>query len=56
MPPTYGYRRLLEASPVPPSMFVFQGDMGYANNIFHSCYLAAPDFFADRFATRKNRP
>ena len=28
---------------------IFQGDLGYANNIFHSCYLSAPDFFADRF-------
>jgi phosphodiesterase/alkaline phosphatase D-like protein len=28
---------------------VFEGDMGYANNRYHSCYLAEEDYFADRF-------
>lgn len=47
--PTYGYRRLLAASATPPAMMVYQGDLGYANNRYHSCYAAAEDFFADRF-------
>lgn len=47
--PTYGYRRLRAASPTTPALMMFQGDMGYANNRFHSCYAAEEDFFADRF-------
>jgi hypothetical protein len=47
--PSRTYAALDEAAPVRPASMVFQGDLGYANNIFHSCYLSAPDFFADRF-------
>jgi len=49
MPPTYGLTRMQAAAPAPPAAMVFQGDMGYANNKYHSCYLAEPDYFADRF-------
>jgi hypothetical protein len=49
MPPTYGFERMAAAGPAPPAALVFQGDMGYANNKFHSCYLAEADYFADRF-------
>lgn len=44
-----GFRRLLEAAPARPHALVYQGDLGYANNSFRSCYQTAPDFFADRF-------
>jgi hypothetical protein len=47
--PTYGYRRLTASSPTTPALMIFQGDLGYANNRFHSCYAAEEDFFADRF-------
>jgi phosphodiesterase/alkaline phosphatase D-like protein len=49
IPPSRAYAALDDAAPVTPAAMVFQGDLGYANNIFHSCYLSAPDFFADRF-------
>jgi hypothetical protein len=38
-----------EAAPAPIRVLVYQGDIGYANNRYRSCYLAAQDFFADRF-------
>lgn len=38
-----------EAAPAPVRALVYQGDLGYANNRFRSCYLSAQDFFADRF-------
>lgn len=49
MPPTYGYSRLIRQAAAPPAAMVFQGDMGYANNKFHSCYLDRADYFAERF-------
>ena len=49
VPRSRAYAALAEAAPARPAALVFQGDLGYANNIFHSCYLSAPDFFADRF-------
>jgi PhoD-like phosphatase len=49
MEPTHGFTRMREASHARPSALVFQGDMGYANNKYHSCYLADEDYFADRF-------
>jgi len=49
VPRSRAYAALAEAAPARPAAMVFQGDLGYANNIFHSCYLSAPDFFADRF-------
>ena len=48
-PPARTYGAMVEAAPVRPAALVFQGDLGYANNSFHSCYISAPDFFADRF-------
>jgi PhoD-like phosphatase len=47
--PYVGLRRFRQSAPVSPSMLVYQGDLGYPNNIAGSCYLSAPDFFADRF-------
>jgi hypothetical protein len=47
--PTHAYTRLKLAAPTRPAMMLFQGDMGYANNRFHSCYIVDQDFFADRF-------
>ncbi len=49
VPRSRAYAALAEAAPARPAALIFQGDLGYANNIFHSCYLSAPDFFADRF-------
>ena len=49
VPPSRAYAALADAAPARPAALIFQGDLGYANNIFHSCYLSAPDFFADRF-------
>ena len=49
VPPGRTYAALAQAAPVRATAMIFQGDLGYANNIFHSCYLAAPDFFVDRF-------
>jgi PhoD-like phosphatase len=48
-PPSRAYAAMVEAAQVRPAALVFQGDLGYANNSFHSCYISAPDFFADRF-------
>lgn len=47
--PTHGYRRLLAASETRPALMFYQGDLGYANNRYHSCYAAEEDYFADRF-------
>ena len=49
-PPLTGLARAARAAPAPIRALVYQGDLGYANNNYRSCYLAAPDFFADRFA------
>jgi phosphodiesterase/alkaline phosphatase D-like protein len=49
--PAYaGFTRALQAAGSDPiRTMVYQGDLGYANNSFRSCYLATEDFFADRF-------
>jgi hypothetical protein len=48
-PPNEGLSRLLQAAPEPPTLLVYEGDLGYANNFNEAAYLSAPDFFADRF-------
>lgn len=48
--PSYqGIQRAVEAGGGLLDAFVYQGDLGYAQNSFRSCYKLAPDFFADRF-------
>jgi hypothetical protein len=48
-PTLAGFERVRGAAPAPIRVLVYQGDLGYANNNNRSCYLATPDFFADRF-------
>jgi hypothetical protein len=44
-----GFEQARIAAPAPIRALVYQGDLGYANNSYHSSYLSAEDFFADRF-------
>jgi hypothetical protein len=48
--PAYlGLSNVAAAAGKPLCALVYQGDLGYANNVTLSCYAAAEDFFADRF-------
>ena len=44
-----GLERFQKTAAEPPAVTVYQGDNGYPNNRTDSCYLSAPDFFAERF-------
>jgi hypothetical protein len=46
----FGLSRVMNETERPPQFLMFQGDLGYANNIYHSCYRARADFFVDRFS------
>lgn len=48
--PAYtGLQGLRDAAGGELDAFVYQGDLGYAQNSYRSCYRLAQDFFADRF-------
>jgi hypothetical protein len=55
-PPNEGFKRLLRAAPEAPALLVFQGDLGYANNVANAAYAVEADFFADRFQRTLARP
>jgi PhoD-like phosphatase len=47
-PPNHGFQRLLGVAERPAAL-VFQGDMGYPNDVNGAVYAAEPDYFYDRF-------